>query len=152
VAATGTVVTDEDRNRFGMLLDRALERGLLSPVEYDVRLGRLADATTVEEMTDIVTDFPAFQAQAEALANLGRKGRRATGRMAVPAGALGTTPAEPARRRVNAWVLLTIVILVLAAAIVVLLVTVRTVHRTPTGVVARTATAAVVGPMGPVGG
>ena len=37
-------VTDEDRNRYGVLLDHAAERGLLSPAEYQVRLAELAEA------------------------------------------------------------------------------------------------------------
>jgi hypothetical protein len=51
-------VTDEDRHLFGALLDRAAERGLISPQEYELRLGELASATSFEQMREIVTDFP----------------------------------------------------------------------------------------------
>jgi hypothetical protein len=53
-------VTDQDRNRYGLLLDKALERGLLTTSDYEVRLRDLAEATSTEEMLAIVTDLPAF--------------------------------------------------------------------------------------------
>ena len=53
-------VTDEDRTTFGLLLDRAAERGLLSQSEYQLRLGELAEATTRDEMRRIVTELPVF--------------------------------------------------------------------------------------------
>ncbi len=51
-------VTDDDRQRFGVLLDRAFDRGLLDAVEYQRRLGALAEAATVEELRDLVTELP----------------------------------------------------------------------------------------------
>ncbi len=57
-------VTDEDRNRFGMLLDSAAERGLLSPADYQVRLGLVAEATSHDELQRLVTELPAFAAPA----------------------------------------------------------------------------------------
>ena len=41
-------VSDEERNRYGVLLDHAAERGLLTAAEYQVRLAELADATSIE--------------------------------------------------------------------------------------------------------
>ncbi len=53
-------VTDHDRTVYGDLLDRAAERGLLSEHDYQIRLGELAEATTVDQMQRIVTELPAF--------------------------------------------------------------------------------------------
>src|SRR5271165_2674616 len=53
-------VTDGDRNRYGVLLDHAAERGLLSPAEYQIRLAELAEASSVEQLHRIVTEIPAF--------------------------------------------------------------------------------------------
>ena len=57
-----TLVTDEDRNRYGVLLDHAAERGLLSPAEYQTRLAEVAEASSVDELQRIVTELPAFGA------------------------------------------------------------------------------------------
>ncbi len=62
-APVGTV-TDEERTRYGLLLDRAAERGLLDSAEYEVRLRQLAEATTTEQMVAIVAELPAFATQA----------------------------------------------------------------------------------------
>jgi hypothetical protein len=61
-----TAVTDEDRTRYGVLLDRAAEHGLLAPYDYEIRLRDLASATTVDQMNHIVTELPAFTATASA--------------------------------------------------------------------------------------
>jgi len=53
-------VTDDDRQRYGLLLDRAAERGLLDTAEYQHRLGDLASATTIDQMKTIVTELPVF--------------------------------------------------------------------------------------------
>jgi hypothetical protein len=55
-------VTDEDRQTYGRLLDSAMERGLLSPYDYETRLGDLAVASTIDEMKAIVTELPIFTA------------------------------------------------------------------------------------------
>jgi DUF1707 SHOCT-like domain len=103
-------VTDEDRNRFGLLLDRAVERGLLAPAEYQVRLRELAEATSVEEMTEIVSALPAFGAAPSAP-------KRPEG---VPdAFAFGTLPPLPERRK-PPWVMLIVVVVTVAVALVVL--------------------------------
>jgi hypothetical protein len=57
-----TGVTDDDRQRYGLLLDRAAERGLLDTAEYEHRLGEMASATTIDEMKSIVTELPVFTA------------------------------------------------------------------------------------------
>ena len=54
------VITDEERTRYGLLLDSAAERGLLDPADYEIRLRELAEATTTAQMTDIVAELPAF--------------------------------------------------------------------------------------------
>jgi hypothetical protein len=53
-------VTDEDRNRYGVLLDHAAERGLLSPGDYQARLADVASATSLDELKRIVTELPVF--------------------------------------------------------------------------------------------
>jgi len=53
-------VTDEDRNRYGVLLDHAAERGLLSPGDYQARLSEVASATSLDELKRIVTELPVF--------------------------------------------------------------------------------------------
>ena len=44
--------------RYGRLLDRAAERGLLDPAEYEVRLRELAEATSIDADGGIVTELP----------------------------------------------------------------------------------------------
>ncbi len=102
-------VTDEDRNRFGALLDHAAERGLLGPNEYQVRLRELAEATSIGEMTTIVSELPAFTAAPDAA--------RAK---AIP-GEPGLGSWQPrVQRRSPPWVLLIIVIVTVALALVIL--------------------------------
>jgi hypothetical protein len=103
-------VTDEDRNRYGQLLDRAVERGLLGPSDYEVRLRELAEASTLEQMNSIVTELPAFAPPSTP----------ARSRSASLATAVGPAPPGPARRRQSPWLLLVIVIVVVAASLVFL--------------------------------
>jgi len=89
----GARVTDEDRNRYGALLDRAADRGLLSLADYQVRLGELAEATTMDQMHRIVTELPVFSAPPAKTQASSRRRSRAT----VPTGPglQGTTPDAP---------------------------------------------------------
>ncbi len=89
----GTGVTDEDRNRYGALLDRAADRGLLSLADYQVRLGELAEATTMDQMHRIVTELPVFSAPPAKTNASSRRRSRAT----VPTGSAleGATPNTP---------------------------------------------------------
>jgi hypothetical protein len=96
----GGVVTDEERNRYGILLDRAAERGLLSPHEYELRLGDLAVATTTEQMREIVTELPIFTAPNAARTSPGAAGRRPAG-AALPG---------PGHRRSSPWLVLVILV------------------------------------------
>jgi hypothetical protein len=105
-------VSDEDRNRFGLLLDRAAERGLLAPAEYQVRLRELAEATSVEEMTRIVSELPAFTEVPSAA-----KAKRPKAPHSEPLLA-SARPSEP--RRNPPWALLLIVVVTIAVALVVL--------------------------------
>ncbi len=110
-AASG--VTDEDRNRYGALLDRAAERGLLTPVEYEVRLAALAEATSVDELQTIVTELPAFGGTMTATPGTGRS-------------------SSPTRG--NPWLILIVVIVVLIVALVTLgLVAAHFSHTHPAG-------------------
>ncbi len=108
-------MTDEDRNRFGTLLDHAAERGLLSVSEYEIRLGELAAATSIDEMREIVTELPAFTPMPSTPARSKRSG---------VAGGLGGsgTPLAPSgasrRRHANPWVVLGILLVVTVAVLV----------------------------------
>jgi len=135
-------VSDEERNRYGVLLDHAAERGLLSPAEYQARLGDLAEASSVEELQRIVTELPAF----------GATGATGTSRSGAPwspgpAGTVGTRGAPdpaaldsalwanltPARRRRgsgNPWMILAIVVVVFLVALVALAVVAAHVSHT----------------------
>ena len=104
-------VTDEDRNRYGVLLDHAAERGLLTPTEYRIRLTALAEATTVEEMQRIVTELPAF-------AGVPASGGGAGGTDLDAALWAGRTPARSGRRQANQWVVLIAVVAVLVVALI----------------------------------
>lgn len=57
-------VTYEDRQLYGRLLDSAMERGLLDPHDYEVRLGEIAGASSTDEMRRIVTELPIFSTSA----------------------------------------------------------------------------------------
>jgi hypothetical protein len=104
----GGVVTDEERNRYGVLLDRAAERGLLSQHEYELRLGDLAAATTTEQMKEIVTELPIFTAPRGGRPSRGASGRR-------PVGAAGSP--GPGPHRSSPWLVLMILVVVVVAAL-----------------------------------
>jgi hypothetical protein len=108
-------VTDEDRNRYGHLLDRAAERGLIGPSDYEVRLRDLAEATTIEELNRIVTELPAF---GPAPATAPRSGSRAGAGRALGSGGVGVPVRS--RRRSSPWLLLVIVVAIMAASLVLL--------------------------------
>jgi hypothetical protein len=104
----GGVVTDEERNRYGVLLDRAAERGLLSQHEYELRLGDLAAATTTEQMKEIVTELPIFTAPKGGRPSPGGSGR-------APLGAAGSPGSG--HRRSSPWLVLLILVVVVVAAL-----------------------------------
>lgn len=103
----GAAVSDEDRTSYGLLLDRAAERGLLSPYDYQVRLGELADATSIDEMKRIVTELPLFTAP-PVIPTTKKRSRPAPGDAA----------AAP-RRRASPWVLLAIVVVAVLVVLVI---------------------------------
>jgi hypothetical protein len=108
--ASGSAVTDEDRNRYGLLLDRAAERGLIGPDDYRVRLADLAAASTIEQMNRIVTELPVFVTPPAI-----RSRPRASG-LQLP----GVPSSMGASRRSSPWLLLLIVVAVVAASLVFL--------------------------------
>lgn len=122
-----TAVSDDDRNRYGVLLDHAAERGLLSPSDYQARLAELADATSQDELRRIVTELPAFGLAAGGV-RVPTRGPRAdvpsarTGDLAALDSALWAqmTPAKQRRGSGNPWVALLIVVVVLLVALVAL--------------------------------
>ncbi|HEX7444287.1 MAG TPA: DUF1707 domain-containing protein [Acidimicrobiales bacterium] len=138
--SAGSDVTDDDRNRYGVLLDHAAERGLLSPAEYQVRLVELAEASSVEQLQRIVTELPAFGGSvilATAAGGPVPVPGEPVGPAAVPGRPVGPspdstvvapeldaalwaslTPATPRRNRGNPWVILIVLVAVLMAALV----------------------------------
>jgi hypothetical protein len=140
-------VSDEDRNRFGVLLDHAAERGLLSPGDYQIRLAELAEASTREEMQRIVTELPAFDETAAAVRASRARNPLPTATSAAPAGLDGDailwanrTPATARRRSGNPWVFLAVLVIVLVVALVALALVAAHVshahHAGPAGAVA----------------
>ena len=117
------VITDEERTRYGLLLDRAAERGLLEPPDYEVRLRALAEATTTEQMVDIVAELPAFTPPPNRAspARSRRAGRSVS----------GPRPgrAEPERRRMALLALLVLLVIVAMASLVILALSVERLSR-----------------------
>ncbi len=138
-------VTDEDRNRFGVLLDHAAERGLLSPADYQVRLAELAEAGSIEELQRIVTELPAFGATPGTPPLSPRPSPQPSAQpLAVPGGQpapeldaalwASLTPATPRRGRGNPWLILLVVVAILLVALVGLaLVASHVIHTHPSG-------------------
>ncbi len=123
-------MTDEDRNRFGILLDHASERGLLTPLEYEFRLSELAEATSMDELRRIVTELPAFEAPMVVKRGKGAKKQTSSLGMTtdLPAPArqgegdlwAAQTPTTARRKGANPWVILAVVVAVLLVAMVLL--------------------------------
>jgi hypothetical protein len=116
------VITDEERNRYGSLLDRAAERGLLEPSEYEVRLRELAQATSTEEMMQIVTELPVFSPSTPGPAPMkARSARHGDARSVVHPGS---------RRQVTLWALMGLLVVLAVASLVFLAVSAeRLTHR-----------------------
>ena len=129
--AAPDVVSDDDRHRYGVLLDRAAERGLLDPYDYEMRLGELASATSIDEMNRIVSELPAFTATPAA-----RGPRRKTSSPASNelGGASGTR-----KRPANSWLLLIIVVVVVVASLAFLVVYTQHLTHTRNSGLGRTA-------------
>jgi hypothetical protein len=108
-APPSPAVSDDDRTTYGVLLDRAAERGLLTQDDYQVRLRELAEATSVDQMRQIVTELPAFTLPPSSTTP--RRSKRAPS-VAGPAPAGG-------RRRTGAWLLLGIMVVVLLASLAI---------------------------------
>jgi hypothetical protein len=108
------VITDEVRTRYGLLLDRAAERGLLEPTDYEVRLRALAEATTTQQMVEIVAELPAFTPPP----NLGSPARALRAGRSVSGPRPGR--AAPERRRMALWALLALLVIVAMASLVIL--------------------------------
>jgi hypothetical protein len=121
-------VSDDDRNRYGVLLDHAAERGLLSPTEYRERLGQLAEAPSIEDLQRIVTELPAFGLSGAPAATPKRRGgpTRPAGSTVPDPAALDSalwaslTPASSRRASNNQWLILGLMVVILIVAMVVL--------------------------------
>jgi hypothetical protein len=135
-AAPPLAVSDQDRHRYGLLLDKALERGLLTNADYEVRLRDLAEATSTEQMLAIVTDLPAF-ARATATASSARR-RRSRSPVAPEGSPLADSPvpnvgAVSDHSRSGPWLILIVLVVVVVVTLVVLALSVTHLHRSPTG-------------------
>ncbi len=117
-------VTDEDRNRYGRLLDHAAERGLLSPTEYRLRLTGVAEATSIGELQRIVTELPVFDAMSAPSTRSAAPTGGGTGAVPVPGldAALwaSLTPSAPRAGRRSPWLVLVVVVAMLILALVAL--------------------------------
>lgn len=135
-AVNGDAVSDDDRTRYGLLLDRAAERGLLSSYDYQVKLGELAEATTIDQMKAIVTHVPALTTAATAARPTRSKRSSAAVAPGVGVAAVG------GRRRSSPWLLLGVLVFVVLASIVVFYVYAEhLVHTRGAGVLAAAAAA-----------
>jgi len=143
-------VTDDERNRYGALLDAAAERGLLTPTEYEARLGEVAMATSVVELRRIVTELPAFGASTESRTTDGSVPGSAAAPDRTPTAPdldallwAGRTQAVSRRNKGNQWLVLALVVAVLLVALVALgLVAAHVVHSHSTGAAAASRAAA----------
>ncbi len=115
---TGEVVTDEERTRYGLLLDSAAERGLLDPADYEIRLRELAEATTKAQMVEIVAELPAFTATATPTRS--RHSIQSANRKRQSADSTGLGAPGSQRRRVVMWVVMGLVVVVALASLVIL--------------------------------
>lgn len=128
VASTGAApeVTDEDRQQYGRLLDRAMERGLLSPYEYETRLGELAEAPTLDDLKRIVTELPMFTAS-PSVSRPSRSSRLGGLPVAGPSdglpsmtGSAGSWPPGTVKSQRGRWTKLIILLIVVIALFVAL--------------------------------
>ena len=127
-------VTDQDRNRYGLLLDKALERGLLTNGDYEVRLRDLAEATSPEEMLAIVTDLPAFtRASASSASRRRSRSVPEPDGLPLPNSPAPTVGAVSSHSRTGPWLILVVLVLVVVVTLVVLGLSVTHLHRSPTG-------------------
>lgn len=109
-------VTDDDRTRYGVLLDHAAERGLLTVGEYEVRIGELAEATTIDEMRRIVTELPAFAPPVPTSTTSPSPSRSRRSAPVLAPDALLMTAGT--RRRNSSWVVLAVLVAVIVALLI----------------------------------
>jgi hypothetical protein len=144
-------VNDEARNRYGVLLGHAAERGLLPSAAHQFRLAELAEATSVEELQRIVTELPAFEGGASwaavpaaspgPMAVPGGPSRRSPGPATFPGTSTpdidavlwaSLTPASSRKSKGNPFIILSVVLAILLVAMVGLaLVAAHVVHAQP---------------------
>ena len=120
-APVGTV-TDEERTSYGVLLDRAAERGLLDSAEYEVRLRQLAEATTTAQMVAIVAELPAFAPKATPSAPH-------QSRSAIQSASRSAQAGDGQRRRVILWVLMGVLVALALVSLVILALSVGRLSR-----------------------
>ena len=137
-------ISDDERVRYLTLLDKALERQLLDPYDYQMRIQELSAATSLDEMQRIVTELPAFiHPNARAGSPVGGRGAGARSRSLTGASSgmgrsgpgvgglgsagelgglgLGTAGGKAARSsRSRPWALLVAVVIVILVAFAVL--------------------------------
>jgi hypothetical protein len=121
-AAPVETVTDEERTSYGVLLDRAAERGLLDSAEYEVRLRQLAEATTTAQMVAIVSELPAFAAPATPSAPR-------QSRSAIQSASRSAQAGDGQKRRVVIWVLMGVLVALALVSLVILALSVGRLSR-----------------------
>ena len=121
-AVPAETVTDEERTSYGLLLDRAAERGLLDSAEYEVRLRQLAEATTTAQMVAIVAELPAFAAQATPSAPR-------QSRSAIQSASRSAQAGDRPKRRVVIWVLMGVLVALALVSLVILALSVGRLSR-----------------------
>ncbi len=126
--ASSMAVSDDERNRYGVLLDHAAERGLLTPTEYRERLAQLAEAPSIEDLQRIVTELPSFNASgAPESSTSARAGQARPAPSDIPDPAAldaalwaNLTPASSRRPSGNHWFVLGLMVAILIVAMLVL--------------------------------
>jgi hypothetical protein len=113
-------VSDEERTSYGLLLDRAAERGLLDPSEYEVRLRRLAEATTTAQMVAIVSELPAFIPPPTPADHRSRSDIQSASR---------TAAGDGQRRRLIIWVLMGVLVVLALVSLIILALSVGRLSR-----------------------
>jgi len=113
-------VSDEERTSYGLLLDRAAERGRLDPSEYEVRLRRLAEATTTAEMVAIVSELPAFIPPPTPADHRSRSDIQSASR---------TAAGDGQRRRLIVWVLMGVLVVLALVSLIILALSVGRLSR-----------------------
>jgi hypothetical protein len=109
-----TVPTDDDRQRYGRLLDSARERGLIDDDEYSHRLTELGEADSIEELTRIVSELPVLGSSApgDAVAKTGGSSPQLRGLDPVDMAMLASRNRAPKAESSRRWLALVVIAII----------------------------------------